>query len=578
MKKIEIDNNIFYKLDESEIKAIKNRYSSLIEDIDLEFALNSKKMSEEDILKIENSNFFTIDQTILDLLDCNVEILEPIKFDTEDDGCNILELETTVDDLNLEFNIPSNDDENCRNIVLDISNKLKSLTDIKTNLTQTLGSLENKFYHFRYVGILFERIKFYHNNISDILQPTNFDTSKTLNSKNINITLNILRNELEQQSNFIRLNVDGSLNFQFKNEIPQDGNIFLYYNELNNYTSNISEADKKEEDSTSKIISKIESFKQLYIEDIYNNFFERVDVISKEIALSDFLLSGGNISVYLSSISNINSYNDLLREWLNVKQEYNDLINEIESINSEIDNCLIELNSIPCKQISKQNTSNIDSGSKLNDYEWNIPDLNVPSITDLLYWVRYCGIASIINLIPSYYPIGILVPNPSGITKIPMPIIWIPLAVFNSPIGIFVIVIGQCGTVPSPCIFHWNPSTTNALINSNESKFIVGLRDSKTISNNTGNNILMSNVKHVDQDGNIKFPLDNPTVTSLTSIITKNLTNSDALKSVFPLGDLIPTQDDFPVWERLSVDNIHYINYLVKWCQSGKEICGFSTQ
>lgn len=89
----------------------------------------------------------------------------------------------------------------------------------------------------------------------------------------------------------------------------------------------------------------------------------------------------------------------------------------------------------------------------MEDFDWNVSDLSIPTINDYLYWLRYCGIATIVNLIPIYWPVGILIPNPSGVTKIPFPIVWIPIAVFTTPLGLMVILIGQCGMIPSPFIF-----------------------------------------------------------------------------------------------------------------------------
>lgn len=98
-----------------------------------------------------------------------------------------------------------------------------------------------------------------------------------------------------------------------------------------------------------------------------------------------------------------------------------------------------------------------------------------PDPTKYCYWVKFAAFATAVNILPlpgnggfKYWPIGLQIPNPSGITNIPLPIIWIPVAVIVLTAGIFVIFIGQCGICPSPFVLYIGPN--------GEKKFIISLR------------------------------------------------------------------------------------------------------
>jgi hypothetical protein len=52
-----------------------------------------------------------------------------------------------------------------------------------------------------------------------------------------------------------------------------------------------------------------------------------------------------------------------------------------------------------------------------------------------------------------YWPIGLVIPYPAGIIKIPLPIVWIPLIVISTPIGNIVIFLTINGVFISPVVF-----------------------------------------------------------------------------------------------------------------------------
>lgn len=93
----------------------------------------------------------------------------------------------------------------------------------------------------------------------------------------------------------------------------------------------------------------------------------------------------------------------------------------------------------------------------------NGSDPTLPTITQLCYWKEFAKIASLQGVFPipnqpqvtklRYWPVGLIIPTPNGITKIPLPISWIPLVVIPSPLGIIVIFLTVNGVFISPVVF-----------------------------------------------------------------------------------------------------------------------------
>lgn len=175
-----------------------------------------------------------------------------------------------------------------------------------------------------------------------------------------------------------------------------------------------------------------------------------------------------------------------------------------------------------------------------------------PDPTKLDYWRQFSRIATIVNLINpiQHWPIGLLIPTPAKIVRVPMPIIWIPIVVIPVLDFLIVVFIGQCGVVPSPFVLFLDFSSKSA-------DFIVSLRGSHTIRSS---NQLDSNV------------IETPTV---QSSFGEWVINSD-LQAALPL-----IQDDIPDFSRLSLTNIPWsfglasIGFLLVFNQRGKDGGGF---
>jgi hypothetical protein len=202
-----------------------------------------------------------------------------------------------------------------------------------------------------------------------------------------------------------------------------------------------------------------------------------------------------------------------------------------------------------------------------NDKENGNPDPKSPPATSLAYWKKYCKRATTVNLLPTYWPIGIIIPTPSGLIKIPFPIIWTPLAVIPSDLALIVIGITMCGICPGPFIYIVNPGWPFpiGMVKAKESWFVVGNRGPKNIDSITTSEV---------------SALDIPTV----NIPLKYTKNGQTVKTNVKINvgpivtQLLPfIQDDLPVYERLTMTNVVYLLYLAKWCKQGKNTYGFFT-
>ncbi len=90
-------------------------------------------------------------------------------------------------------------------------------------------------------------------------------------------------------------------------------------------------------------------------------------------------------------------------------------------------------------------------------------DPTLPTQNQLCYWMEFSKIINKVGLLPipnlkgppqlRYWPVGLIIPYPAGLIKIPLPIIWIPLIVISTPVGNIVIFLTINGVFISPVVF-----------------------------------------------------------------------------------------------------------------------------
>lgn len=108
-------------------------------------------------------------------------------------------------------------------------------------------------------------------------------------------------------------------------------------------------------------------------------------------------------------------------------------------------------------------------------------DPYAPTPAKMCYWNKFAKLATIYGLMPfpdtsngpairslRYWPVGLVIPIPGKLVKIPTPIIWFPLTAVMSPFGTIVVFIGQAGLIPCPYVLY--------VSRTGEKKFILTLR------------------------------------------------------------------------------------------------------
>ena len=90
-------------------------------------------------------------------------------------------------------------------------------------------------------------------------------------------------------------------------------------------------------------------------------------------------------------------------------------------------------------------------------------DPTLPNMNQMCYWIEFAKIATLVGLLPipnatappqlRYWPVGLTIPYPGGLIKIPLPIIWIPLVAISTPLGSVVLFLTINGIFISPVVF-----------------------------------------------------------------------------------------------------------------------------
>ena len=105
-----------------------------------------------------------------------------------------------------------------------------------------------------------------------------------------------------------------------------------------------------------------------------------------------------------------------------------------------------------------------------------------PNYTKMCYWLKFAQKATLYGLMPfpdkepknpagtslRYWPVGLVIPTPAMLVKIPLPIVWIPITVISSKFATIVIFIGQNGILPCPYVLFLSKTGVK--------KFLVTLR------------------------------------------------------------------------------------------------------
>ncbi len=206
-------------------------------------------------------------------------------------------------------------------------------------------------------------------------------------------------------------------------------------------------------------------------------------------------------------------------------------------------------NKTKIKNVLFPNEENKNSSNSLTEEDvkfrgFPIKDPSVsPGFVHNKWWDKFLNLASVVGLNPIYYPIGFLIPNPSGITKVPFPVFYKHFLVIPTPTSLIQIGMAICGSSVSPMVTEFNMMNLTA-------RFLVGVRPGNIIKKGFGTKIIdVPKVK--DAFGN-----------------EIELNSQNSLTSPFE-------KDDLPNWERLSLNNSLFVLFLNDWCKASKKTFGF---
>lgn len=275
-----------------------------------------------------------------------------------------------------------------------------------------------------------------------------------------------------------------------------------------------------------------------------NSYVANVDFGNYNLSNSIMAIGFQPTTYYKASyiLSNTNSYVAFAKHYNKTKQQ---LIDSLVFLMDVLDKKDIDKNKklvvdsiqIPCcgKKIEINEEPFLDETEDINNNSFQ--KKGNPELTDLNYWKKYANQLTLVNLLPIYWTIGIIV----GPARIRLPTIWIAVYSFHTPFNIVVIFITINGIVVCPVIWIFNMKP----IADNQSMLLVmfrgGLQEIKTGTNCEA--LYQTIVENVD------------------------ILPDVSIKSPFKV-------DDLPTYERLSIKNLPYVAYLDKWLRTAKNFMG----
>lgn len=225
-----------------------------------------------------------------------------------------------------------------------------------------------------------------------------------------------------------------------------------------------------------------------FYKDYYSRVYEKADLVKEQIiepALSAVspgaelaaareaaaILAYGNVQEELLSdagdlsgaVDNALSNSSLYMERLDeLSSDLGLAKSNVEAIKSQLDTSIQKLKDSPC--VAKGDSVESDQPAAGQDPKGlkslKFTNEKFPNPTKFCYWAKFSALVTLVNLLPlpgqgglRYWPVGVIIPTPSGTVKVPLPIIWIPLAVISLKTGIMVVFIAQCGVSPGPAVF-----------------------------------------------------------------------------------------------------------------------------
>lgn len=249
-------------------------------------------------------------------------------------------------------------------------------------------------------------------------------------------------------------NISAIQNKEYKLNLENEENI-------NNLTNTINSEDNSKEETLSKedkeIIEKDSIAKSLsFIFYIYNNIKEKKSNNQRTESEIKKLLKKQTNQEY----DEIKKYfNNIIDKYYSFKEKANNIDKFFDEINWPTSGEIYIDNTnythyIFRNNIQKNDNNNLNNKISKEDGDNQLSTKTKEEPSSYLYWLRYCGMATLVNCaLPMYWGTGIVIAG----APVPLPIILVPIYVLNGSC-ICVFGLGICGIAIWPMILYSNLS------------------------------------------------------------------------------------------------------------------------
>lgn len=405
---------------------------------------------KDDIILLKNKFFNNILKTFNDN---NISLNAAMDIYKNGLGCNYELLEYYYDFI-LNFNYDKDNEYkvNLFNLILSFINERQEIE--KFNKNEIISKFNKLSLEITTNTNLFETIK--NDNgviISNYIEK--YNNENNLTNKEIEKTkeyIDEIYNYIKEKCEVPQIqNKEKEVDFQ---KLSQDEEYKKQFEaELNNEQSEEDNGEMSEDDK--KILEKDKIAKKLAI-----LYYIYISLENKKFIESE------NLLYKLKQQTNIEA-KKILNYFDNISMKYKNAINITESKLKEIEQSLKEIDwGIPSelyidnkkythyilKSTIKENKNNIE---ELEDIDSQISTKTAEEPSSYLYWLKYCGMASLLNCaLPIYWGTGLVIAG----APVSLPIILIPIYVLNGSC-ICVFGLGICGIAIWPMILFSNLST-----------------------------------------------------------------------------------------------------------------------
>ena len=329
-------------------------------------------------------------------------------------------------------------------------NPLLQKNDFFNNTTGL--SITNASFNKTFSGVLYTQ---YYNKLNDPVEKL-----FSINERGLTSSVNLVDKNLRDKS--FNKKKEGSKEYFIKDQ-----------EKLSNFYENFEQKLEQKKETIRK--NKIEPAFKIVAENLKN--LARVDIkllLTIGGVNTDLLDDSSNLQTIVQTVKN--AQEDFIKKNKNLKSEISRIkkrMEEIKPTQDRVKELLIKLDSACFSKKTLQNSSEelenkankVKGDDPFGEKSLNGTDPTMPSIYDLKYWLEFSKILNKVALLPipknpttlRYWPVGFFFPTPAGkLIKIPLPIIWIPLLVTPSPIGVTVIFLTINGLFISPIMFNIN--------------------------------------------------------------------------------------------------------------------------